>query len=286
MYLQKMRVLILKNDLVPRLRSLLIFGLLGTNVCLSSARAQALLEAVGNVEGAIHVLPFTRAQIESLIPKELILMGHPEESSDIHPVILLKGVQRNVHFVAGGIVDFPNTLGAEYSELVLLIPNLESKAHPGRHFSYSPTMYLSRVRATVAGYFYKFNKKLAHFSENASKQTIETFVRRKPLFEHSLEESIPYSEVQLKANRSAIAHLFRQPMYQSQGPGALCSYFDWKLDQAEVKPLRASVFLPSRFTGKLNDLHFSQVGLDQSLFGSFHIRGSWSMTLPMKCDQF
>jgi hypothetical protein len=296
-----------------------------TFICLllsfSSFAEGPVLEALGEVDGIIHIVNMPRDQIQAMLPKGIELPKKEKgDDTTTHPVIFLIGDQSNVHFkvdakattlpgAMGKIYNdkikgehhLPGVIEKEYKEMVMLIPDLESKEYPGMRFAHSPSMYVNGTLAKLAGEFYNFPKKVFEFTgDSVESITIQKdgFISKTSVISfNSTATRQKITPDELKASQKKIERLFRQPMLQ---PGAidLCSYFDWQLDTAKITPALGSVAIESEFFEDFEDnfkrqskkipepATYVQKPLGKADHGAFKIKGGWSLTLGLPCKHF
>jgi hypothetical protein len=250
------------------------------------ASAQPVAEALGHVDGSLHVLSMPIENVREMLPPGLEPAPQNLGPKGTHPVIVFVGVQTDVHFVAGGTLHFPPLIGQIYNEQVLLIPDLVAAKHPGRLFTHAPRMFLDGKRATLAGKAYNFNKRLARFEGDESELRIGSYIEGRPLLSLSRRGRQVRDASAFARNLETVGAWLSQPLYQPGKLSQICSFFDWRLGEAQLWPAPSTIVIEEAFLPGLEPAAYVSPGLDESPHGSFGIRGDWTLSLPRRCSSF
>ncbi len=257
----------------------LIRLVLAAVLCTSAmARAESNLYATGETSGNLHVVEMDKAEVAKLLPPGLSLADSGLANRSKHPVIFYFGKQRHVHWVVFGVHTYPNTLGEEYFEQILMIPEVKSDRYPGKIFAHVPRMFLSGIRPTLAGEFFNFNKRVAKIQYTEEGMTISELGSGRPLLSDSHSRPDRFVPGAQSAAFQKVKRYFTRAMIQPGKGTQLCSYFDWRLDSGKVAPVSSVVRIGQSYLPGLREEVYSQQGF---VFASEPI-----LTPPFDCSHF
>ena len=223
--------------------------------------------------GYITVTTWAREEVARLLPPDLTLAPCAGETASCHPVAFVFGkhVDTVRHFAGVALPGSP-----AYHELGMAVPFVTRRGGRALHL-YMARMYASYPPAVWAGnIYYGFSKELAEVGWYGP-----IFVVARPagalLLHVQVGQQVPDAA---GADFEAVRGLFGLPVLGYRADGALvCSYFDWDVRDAGVRPAHASVSLDGPVASGV------AAGRVDALPGAtFAVDGMrWRLSWPTRC---
>lgn len=233
----------------------------------------------GTFLGVIAPALIPRSAIESLLPPQSGLkLGAVHADCENYPVVVLFGRQKLVRNYFYGL-ELTLGFGREYSELVLVIPDLEL---PETHeFSELPRvtfysqLYLNSFWSVLLGRsLYGFSKYLARFDEQENRFSAAS-LSGKPLFEAQAKESSgPIDSGRIESLREQ----FSTPVVFHQGRQLVVRQFDYQFNERRIVPVQTELTLHSHLAPQFPETRLTTDGLDRDAQGAIRCKIPWVMT--------
>ncbi len=235
-------------------------------------------------EGRIVVSNQLRSQVEAVLPSDLQLAANTSTTPDVHPVMLIFGHQTKTGWVLPG--GFEPPVGDDYSELILMIPFVQRLGRQKLH-NYMVRIYLNDHWALVVGnWWYGLQKIDAGFAETPNSFEVFDGLGAQ-LFGLTITSSgnwIASDDAQMNlANYQDLLTIIDMPVLGTlswtPADQHVCTYFDWQVAAAEVRPIATRHKYAKAFAAGLDNwvgTEFSSV-----LDGAFEVRGlKWMLRMP------
>jgi hypothetical protein len=194
--------------------------------------------------GRVIFLHLARTTVDDVLPEELELA--PNLSATLperHPVVLLVGHQTETQLV---YPFWTPDVGEDYREVILMIPFVRKTGGYYWH-NYIVRMYLEDFEATVLGnQYYGLQKIQADFAETPD--TLEVILNSISMFTLKATPNGDWlSDAEAEAalsNYTQMKEIVGMPILGRLdymiGKPFICSYFEWMLDEAQVRPITAT----------------------------------------------
>ena len=249
------------------------------------------LHGAGEIIARMGVMYLPDAVVKKLLPEGLTLAAEEFAPEGHHPLIIGFGLQNGVHPILNG-VDLPRVTNKVYLENALLIPFVKYKGsyaagdYRNGPFVHMPIMYLDDMKAVIAGKAYAFPKKHVAMMMTEYGYHIASFDRREIADVGFLPTgSAPVNQEVFKSNLEKVGVLLNQPLIGKTGNTFICSFYDWKIQKARMAPAPMHMKLQETYLQGLAPLEHHFDRLDQSFWGSFDIKTSWTLTSPKLCSR-
>jgi uncharacterized protein with NAD-binding domain and iron-sulfur cluster len=191
-------------------------------------------------EGTVIVLWVPRGTAAALLPEGVTPI--PQQGmGDAHPIVLLLGTQRDV-----GARFLP--LGLRYDETVLGVPNVQLARDdmpvtgPYVHMS---RLWLDQLFPTVLGIAaYGYAKRLARMAVTPSRYSISGLRHGEPILDATLSTEEGNRALEEGGLPDDVRAIFEQPLISQSPLGPwLTSFYDFNLEEAEIRPARVTLRL-------------------------------------------
>ncbi len=170
----------------------------------------------------------------------------------------------------------------QYVEVMFSIPNVQiQNAKSGHRYTYISDLRLNSWPAIWMGWLMGLDKKPGIFI--LGRKSAQGVARDGScLIEAIFEYPDQYDRAAFARNLKLFSEN-AQPLIVEQNGKFRCIDFDWRFDQAVIRPVAVNLSLYKRFIGG-DFLDLSLKSLDQDLFGSLTIQTEWNMASPRGCD--
>lgn len=259
--------------------------------------SDTLYQGQSNYNGRLVFVNLPRTVVDDVLPPDLHLASNVSATdSDLHPIILLYGDQLLGAYVLWGGVTWP--IGANYKELIMLIPFVQHDEGTKWH-NYVVRMYLDNQPAVTAGnQHYGYFKELAALADavlSPTASTLDVTQSALTVFKWTAEAIsggfLPSAIAMgtLDNYRHAI-EIMKMPLLGTLttlfGTSYVCSYWDWNLQNAFVKPIKVtSEFVQPPRTGTTSWVSQGPVMTDEK--SAFELAGLvWRMAFPASLCSF
>ncbi len=239
-----------------------------------------LIYMKGDYTVSVLVHAFDVEQLSRSLPAELELAPQELAPPGKHPVNLLYGHERQVHF------NFLPFLQVDYHEFGFVIPYVRWKQprypYPGP-FLFTAVIFVDKKIIAFGGdNVYGMPKQLALFDVQGANYTVTANLSGTNY--SSVEFSEPGAPVKPR-DRATIRKLMQQPSVSRKSSGEyVCSGFDWNLPQATLHEQSARGHLtPSLLPGvPVGTFPLEAQGTEQLSEGRgcYQMHTQWTLTLP------
>jgi hypothetical protein len=216
-------------------------------------------------QGRVVFLHLTRSTVAEVLPNALELAPNTStELPEMHPVLLIFGHQTETRLV---YPFWTPEVGEDYRELILIVPFVRKSGHQRWH-NYVVRMYLEDFWATLLGnQHYGLKKIQANFAQTST--SFEVVLESISMFEFGATSSgarvddddaettlLNYTQMKKIVGMPILGRL--EDMI---GKPFICSYFEWYLEDAEVRPIEGTAqFLQPFVTGMLSWQALGEIG--------------------------
>lgn len=205
-------------------------------------------------DGVISVMMHPRNQVAALLPDDLVPAEAASATPELHPVVILFGDQREASLLTGG---FPVALGITYQESMLAIPCVRH-IHGLQLHTFSAIMHTNHAPARWSGNtYYGYAKQMADLGWSDT-----SFVVAEPnggVIAHARIETADVWFSPDKAPGVALRNIrdyFALPILGRKDDGTyVASHFEWRFDDAAVRPVDASLSVERGLAGLQSGVH-------------------------------
>lgn len=233
----------------------------------------------GTFAGVIAPALIPRTAIETLLPPNSGLrLGSMHEHRDDYPVVILFGRQKLVRNYFHGL-ELTLGFGREYSELVLVIPDLElPETHEYSRLprvTFYSQLYLNSFWSVLLGRsLYGFSKHLARFDEQDDRFSAASLFG-KPLFEARANTT----SGRIDSDRiDTLREQFSDPVVFQQGRHLVVRKFQYQFNERRIVPVRTELTLHSHLAPRFPETDLTMDGLDRNDRGAIRCKIPWVMT--------
>lgn len=256
---------------------ILLFALPGV---VEASNPFAPFIGTGRLSANVAIFQAPVAEVNALLnDSRLELAPSPLTDRTHHPLVVMFGVQHNVHPLAAGI-GLPGFLGPRYGEFIVLIPFVRKKGETGATYNHMPLLYLDSRRAVLAGLIYGYPKVFADIT--AIEESFRVFDRHTGATLVAAEAIGDSRQMQPPQTAlDAMKIIFSNPFIQTRGDELVASLVDWRLSHARIIPARLAIALPAM--KQLKSRSMEVPSLDEDGFGAFHLETTWLLSPPFNC---
>ena len=241
--------------------------------------------------GRLVFINLPRTIVDDVLPADLHLAANESTTiPDLHPVLLLHGRHMNTEWT------FPlytQPIGTDYQELIVIIPFVQ-RGTSSNWYNYMVRIYLDNYLATwIGNSYYGYFKEMAALVESSAGASAKLDILRVGihLFDWTAEPTAT-SPAPFLDNATALSELpnygdaleiIGLPMLGTlvdAGGHYICSQWDWNLDDALVRPIRADLQFRQSF--RYGMASWVSLGATETVpEGAFEIRNiNWAMAYP------
>lgn len=242
-----------------------------------AAGASFVAEAV--FDGAIVGTHWLRSDAMQLLAPGLFLGRNAAAATDAdaHPVVFVFGTQSAATFIVGGMT-IPSSVS--FPELMIAVPFVRREGDTNLHIFFPRVYSADRFSTWSARTNYGLEKELADMRWLGRTFTVAS--PNGPLLLHAtIESEGDWREFDRVPGASAMAEVFRRPALGRRRDGTdVRSYFEWRVDEATVRPSRAVVSIDAALGPGLAP-RISH-GVAGETFAVRDMR--WRISWPLRCD--
>lgn len=227
--------------------------------------------------GCIAICNWRRDAVAAALPPELELAANRSRHRHWHPVVFIFGEQIDGATIFGGITV---PMGVRYDEVAFAVPFVRRRDGERLHI-FIPRMYSSYFPATWTGNaHYGLAKVMARMEWRGGCYTVTTLDGVEQ-FRGVVEPAGPWIAARDCTLRSLVEvqGIFALPIAGRRGDGRYVgSFFGWDFAAARVRPVRATVSIPS-FAGAVAPRSSTALAA-----GTFEVAGMrWRLSWPQVC---
>jgi hypothetical protein len=218
-----------------------------------------------------------RQVVVKLLPRGLEIAPQEIVPADQHPVLFVFGRQEHVQPV------IRLGQGLDYLEFLVALPYLQWTENRFRYrgpFVYLPRLYLDHWLPVLLGWLCGLAKERAGMESWGEQDRIASLLAGTPLAWGSFKPLGQAAAPHDFPGFTVLRDIFSQPLVSVTPFGFMCLDFEWKLEQARLRPVQAEVrfeqpFLPGL---PLEPLHMD--GIDRRPGGAFNLDVPWTLSRP------
>ncbi len=236
-------------------------------------------------EGRLAFVNLPRAQVSSLLAPGLELAQPLQTSTQLHPVLLMDGTQKELTTQAATSLGLP-VYYPEFREIIVLVPFVVGKDSTCQKFhSWVVRMYLDDPVPVSGGLWWGYRKLLAEIQKSTAQTEIHDPMNGVKALEVSYVDSMPwYADGRPHIENYAVMQQILEMPIIGQNPSSpfVCSYWMWSFANVQSRRSSASLefhpgFSPSTpWTGQtLQTVTGGAVQLEE-----LH----WWLSTPIQCS--
>jgi len=234
----------------------------------------------GLMLSAMAILPMSNAAVKAMLPGALELGPQTLAPAGQHPICFMFCLQKDVRPPILG-------LGLKYLELILAVPFVQwtrpTNSYRGP-FIFMPRLFLDHWLPVILGWFYGFAKVRARTNMAENHYRVRSLLGNGPIVSGDFAPHGPIGPPSSFPHFEPVRDLFRQPFVAKSIVGPfICSTFDFRLDEAQMQAIDATVHVTEAFVPDLavGDNHVP--GIDMTPVGAFYIQVPWTLSPPFRC---